>query len=341
MNSIDKLFNKTISIEHLFNSWFLFRKGKRKRRDVIQYERFLERNIFNLEKRLLAQKYKHREYNSFFLQDPKVRHIRKAHVEDRLVHQAVYTTLNEIYEPKFIYHMYSSRVGKGTHRAVKNLRKMLRKVSKNNTLNSWALKCDVKRFYDTVDHQILFKIISRDIKDKKFLNLIQQVINSFSITEGKGMPIGNLTSQIFTSIYLNELDRFIKHKLKIKFYMRFADDLIILSRNKYDLEKLVLKLELFLKENLLLKLHPNKISIKPISQGFDFLGYVTFSHYRVLRTVTKRRMLKKLSKRLDEYLSGEIAEYSMNQALQSYLGILSHANTKKLENQIRNQFFFR
>ena len=340
MNLENNLFKKTVSLEHLFNSWFLFRKGKRKRCDVIEYERFLERNIFNLQKRLIKGRYKHRLYSSFFLQDPKTRHIRKAYVEDRLVHQAVYSSLNIIYDSKFIYHLYSSRIGKGTHKAVNNLKKMTRKVSKNYTSPCWALKCDVRRFYDSVDQKILLSIISKTIKNAQFLDLVEKIVCSFSVEENKGMPIGNLTSQIFTSIYLNELDKHIKHQLKIKYYMRFADDLIILSNDQYFLANLITTLEDFLNNQLLLKLHPNKLRIKPLSQGFDFLGYITFRHHRVIRTVTKRRMLKKLSLRLDEYLAGGIDQYSMNQTLQSYLGILSHADTYKLERRIINQFFF-
>ena len=154
-------------------------------------------------------------------------------MKDRLVHQSVRTALTQVYEPKLIHHLYSGRVGKGAHRAVKALREMARKVSQNNTRHCWGLKCDVRKFHDTVDHEILLEIITRTVRDPDALWLIKEIIGSYHFegTPGKGMPIGNLTSQIFTNVYLNELDQFVKHKLRAKYYLRYADDLLALSHD--------------------------------------------------------------------------------------------------------------
>lgn len=329
-----------ISIEALFAAWFAFRKGKTQRLDVQGFERHTERNIFRLHEALQKKHYRHSPYESFFIRDPKVRHIRKACVKDRVVHQAVTTALTRIFEPTFIHDACSSRLGKGTHLAITNLKKMVRKVSKNLTGPCWSLKCDVRKFYDSVDHKILIRLLEQSIDGEDSLWLIKEIINSFhhEKTRGKGVPIGNLTSQIFTNIYLNELDQFVKQTLRVKYYLRFADDLLFLSGKKDELEEILPKLEHFLYERLKLMLHPKKISLRPLHRGIDFLGYVTLPHHRLLRTTTKRRMLRKLSEKHNLCLTGAVPGMSFNQSLQSYLGILSHADAFELEQTVKNLF---
>ncbi len=304
------------------------------------FERNLERNIFYLHRQLLAKTYRHSDYSSFYIHDPKVRHIRKACVRDRLVHQTAYTSLTQIFDPKLIRDVYSSRLGKGTHRAVKILRGMSLKVSRNLTRDCWALKCDVRRFYDTVDHEILIQLLKKTIDDEDAIWLLREIIDSFQCegTPGKGLPIGNLTSQIFTNVYLGELDRFIKHELRMKYYLRFADDLLILSHSKSGLEDTLLRLKEFLRERLQLEFHPKKVTLKPLCHGVDFLGYVTLPHHRVLRTTTRRRMRRRLTEKLHLYHEGAISGDSFNQTVQSYLGLLSHADHFELESKIRNEF---
>jgi retron-type reverse transcriptase len=340
METAQNMFAEITSLESLFDSWGLFRLGKSQRRDVQEFERNLEKNVFQLQRDLRSKKYKHEIYSSFFIQDPKVRHIRKACVRDRLVHQAIYTVLVKIFEPRFIHDLYSSRLGKGTHAGVFAVARMARKVSKNNTKPCWALKCDVRKFYDSVDHECLINLLSKKVGEDAAMCLIKEVIESFHCegTPGKGLPIGNLTSQIFTNIYLNELDQFVKHMLRAKHYARFADDFVLLSERKSDLETALPKIHNFLADKLKLELHPKKISLRPLHQGIDFLGYVTLPYHRVLRTKTKRRMLRKVSERHKGYFKGEIAGESFNQSLQSYFGMLSHADTHELTQNLKNQF---
>jgi RNA-directed DNA polymerase len=138
MKKYSNLFNKIVEIEKLFDAWYAFRKGKRKRYDVQAFERRVEENLFKLKRDLESKKYSHGLYDSFYVFDPKVRHIRKANVKDRLVHQALNTALSEVYEPKLMYHLYSARIGKGTHKAVKALREMTLRVSKNNTIKCFG-----------------------------------------------------------------------------------------------------------------------------------------------------------------------------------------------------------
>ncbi len=340
MKRYANIFNELISIESLFIAWSEFRKGKTKRRDVQEFSRHLEKNIFRLQRELVEKKYKHSPYSSFYIHDPKVRHIRKASVKDRLVHQAAYTILTRIYEPRFVNDLYSSRVGKGTHAGVNALTSMTLKVSRNLTQPCWALKCDVSKFYDSVDHAALLDLIRITITDPSAQWLLTEIVESFHHegTPGKGLPIGNLTSQIFTNIYLNELDQFVKQTLRVKYYARFADDLVLLSTGKKELQNYLPLIKKFLQERLKLQLHPKKVSIRPLHQGVDFLGYVVLPHHRVLRTKTKRRMLRKLDQRLNECFSDLVSKESLNQTLQSYLGLISHVNAFELKRDVLNRF---
>jgi retron-type reverse transcriptase len=332
-----------VSAEQLFKAWGEFRKGKTKRKDVQEFGRHVEKHIFRLQRDLISEKYQHAPYTSFFIHDPKLRHIRKACVRDRLVHQILYSALRDIYEPRFITDVYSSRIEKGTHRAVEALRGMTWKVSKNLTRPCWGLKCDIRKFYDSVDQEVLLDLLKRTIKDERAIKLLQNVIGSFHLegTVGKGTPIGNLTSQIFTNIYLNELDQFIKQKLRVKYYLRFADDMMFLSHNKKELQDLIPQIALFLDQQLKLTLHPNKIILRPLNQGIDFLGYVILSEHRTLRTTTKRRMYRKLSARFSKFQNKDVTSDSFNQSLQSYLGILSHADAFEMSEDLKNLFSWR
>ena len=291
----------------MFLSWKEFKKGKIKKKDVILFQKSLEQSIFNLHKELKNKTYEHSNYFSFYVKDPKLRHIHKACVKDRVLHHAVFRILYPIFDKSFIFDSYSCRTGKGTHRAVNRLNNFARKVSKNNTKTCLILKLDIKKFFDSIDQDILLDLIRRKIEDENAIWLIDKIIKSFP----KGLPLGNITSQLFANIYLNELDKFIKHILKIKYYIRYCDDFVILGGNA---ENLVLEIANFLKNNLKLSLHPYKIVVKRYQQGIDFLGYVSFPHFKVLRTKTKKRMFKK----------------NKPENLQSYLGVLKHCDSYKV-----------
>ncbi len=196
------------------------------------------------------------------------------------------------------------------------------KVSKNHTKTCWVLKCDIKKFFASIDHNLLQYIVAKYISDKDTLWLLGRVINSFETTAGKGLPLGNLTSQLLVNIYMNEFDQFVKHKLKVKYYIRYADDFIVTTIYRSELENLLPKIEKFLKEELKLLLHPNKVFIKTLASGVDFLGWVHFPTHRVLRTSTKRRMFKNLKNN------------SSRETRTSYLGLLRHGDTYKLRQKL-------
>jgi RNA-directed DNA polymerase len=338
-NSQD-VFEELTSSEALFAAWETFQRGKRSRPDVQRFWRRLEGNIFALRRELISGSYRHGVYESFFVNDPKPRHIRKAQVRDRVVHQALYSLLSQLWEPRFVHDVYSARVGKGTHYGVNRVCMMLRKVSRNFTTACWALKCDIRKMYDSIDHAILLQLMQQRISDPRVMRVVGAVVSSFH-TEGKvgkGIPIGNVTSQIFTNIYLNELDRFVKQDLRVKFYGRFSDDFILVSRRRSDLLSWRRQIELFLSTRLQLSLHPYKVLLRPLHQGVDFLGYVMLPHYRCLRSSTRRRMLRRLESHVEKVLSGKERSDALEQALASYLGMLSHANTFDLSRMIENSF---
>lgn len=320
------MYSQITSIEHLFQGWNGFKVGKRNKKDVQIFERNLEDNLFILHQQLINKTYRHSSYTAFNIYDPKFRHIHKAKVLDRVVHHAVVSVIEPIFDKTFIYDSYSCRKGKGMHRAVKRLFSFVRKVSKNYKDRCFALKLDIKKFFASVDQKILLKIISKKIKDADLLWLIENILNSFS--KGIGIPIGNLTSQIFANVYLNELDQFVKHELKVKYYIRYCDDFAILNSSKEYLENLIPKIEKFLKEKLKLSLHQNKIIIRKYTQGIDFLGYIVLPHYILPRTKTKRRLFKKLKVKINST--------NFNQSLESYLGYLSHANSFKVVQKLKS-----
>lgn len=319
-----------ICVENLLTAWKEFVKGKRNKKDVQEFSLRLMDNIFTLHHELADGTYVHGGYKFFKINDPKPRDIHKASVRDRLLHHAIYRILYPFFERTFIADSYSCRLGKGTHRAVGKLRRYFRKVSRNSTCACWALKCDIKKFFSNIDHAILINILREYIPEEKIIWLLERVISSFS----PGIPLGNLTSQLFANVYLNKLDQFVKHKLKAKYYVRYADDFVILSGNKQWLEKQIKPISNFLEEELKLELHPEKISIRKFRQGIDFLGYVVLPHHTVLRTKTKRRMLKKIKQKKLDWLNGKISEESFNQSLQSYLGILKHCRGYKIRRRI-------
>lgn len=319
-------FEELTSIENLFQAWNEFRKGKRKRIDVQNFERNLEDNLFKLYDELKTKSYRHGSYQSFYVHDPKQRHIHKAEVKDRIVHHLLYTYLYKLFDKSFIFYSYSCRLNKGTHKAVDGLEKFIRIVSKNYTKPCWVLKLDIKKFFASVDHQILKELLREKIYDKDILCLLEEVIDSFP----SGIPLGNLTSQIFANIYIDKLDQFIKHTLKTKYYIRYADDFVFLSNCFNDLNQYIKQVEQFLQEKLKLHLHPKKIILRRLDWGIDFLGYTVLPHFTLPRTKTKKRIFNKLKERY--------GSENFNQSLASYLGYLSHAQSFKITQQIKNYF---
>ena len=297
-------------------------------------------NILSLHHELANKTYTHGGYQHFRISDPKPRDIHKATVRDRLVHHAIYRVLYPYFSKRFIADSYSCQLGKGTHKALDRFRSFAGKVSQNNTRTCWVLKCDIRKFFANIDHGILLAILYSSKVHPDTLWLLENVVNSFVIASTrsnpgietsldcfafarndrrKGLPLGNLTSQLLVNIYMNEFDQFVKHVLKIKFYIRYADDFVLLSEDRAQLEELIDPVAQFLRDRLHLDLHPDKLFLKTLASGVDFLGWVHFPDHCVLRTASKRRMLRRLEERPDSAATKI-----------SYRGLLRHGNTKKI-----------
>jgi len=343
MKICNNLFKNMVSMESLLNAWDEFKKGKRNKLDVQEFEFRLEDNLFLLHQDLITKRYKHGQYQGFYIRDPKIRQIHKSKVRDRIVHHIIFKYLNPIFEPTFIADSYSCRKNKGTHRGIKRLEVFARKVYQTYG-SCFVLKCDIKKFFPTLNHKILLEIIARRIKDKDVLRLLQSVIESFfsefsDEKDLKGAPIGNLTSQLFANIYMNELDQFIKHNLRIRYYIRYTDDFVIIHQNKDYLLKIKDELTNFIESRLKLSLHPEKVSIRKYRQGIDFLGYITLPKARVLRTKVRHRIFKKLRQKVRQFKTGKIKEETLLRSIDSYFGVLSHANSYKLEQELRQRLW--
>jgi retron-type reverse transcriptase len=323
MHSYDDI----ISLENLLAAWREFLRGKRKRKDVQEFQISLMDNIISLHNDLKYKTYKHGPYEAFSISDPKPRNIHKATVRDRLLHHAIYRVLYPSFDNMFIHHSYSCRIGKGTHRAMTAFVVMARKVSDNHTKTVWVLKCDIRKFFASIDHEILFRILEKKISNTDVLWLFKEVVGSFQTVQGKGLPLGNLTSQLLVNEYMNKFDQFVKRELKVQYYLRYADDFVILNSDRNRLAETVRLIVLFLQTSLALELHPNKVSITSYAAGVDWLGFVHFTDHRTLRTATKRRMMK--------HFRGLPLESA---AVQSYLGSLRHGNTAKLRSVLTEAY---
>ena len=328
-------YDDIISVENLLAAWKEFVRGKRGKRDVQQFQHSLMGNVLALHRDLKAETYRHGPYEAFKISDPKPRDIHKATVRDRLVHHAIYRQLYPFFDRTFIADSYSCRKGKGTHKAMNRFRLFAYKVSRNHTRTCWVLKCDIKKFFASIDQTTLLAIVASYIPDARINRLIYEVVKSFhsitlavpaaqaSVISLRGLPLGNLTSQLLVNVYMNEFDQLVKHKLKAEYYIRYADDFVILFDDKESPRSMYRYIDTFLLERLKLDLHPAKCFIETFASGVDFLGWVHFSDHRALRTSTKRRMMKRVH---------GAEEHSPT--TRSYQGMLSHGNAQRLAAKI-------
>lgn len=312
-----------ISLDNLLAAWGEFKVGKKQRIDVQEFERNLMTNLITLHESLMNGTYTHEPYRAKKISDPKPRNINIATVRDRVLHRAIYRKLYPFFDKLFIADSFSCRNEKGTHRALERFEVMARQVSTNNTKTCWVLKCDVRQFFASINHRVLVKILWTRITDEKIMWLLTGIIGSFSSSKpGVGLPLGNLTSQLLANVYLNELDQFVKQKLKVKNYIRYADDFVLLSRNKRELQCQLKIIGDWLGQELRLWLHPNKVSLSTVASGVDFLGWVHWPKYRTLRGVTRKRMMRNVQTEMNE------------KSLASYKGMLGWGNGFRLSTKI-------
>ncbi len=349
MKPIINIYNQICSFETLYEAYLNARKNKRYRDEVLRFSSNLEENLLDLQKKLLEHTYKTGQYRKFIITDPKKRLIMALPFEDRIVHWAVYLILNPVFKKQYIVDSYGCIVGKGIHSAIKRLQYWLRQINRREE-KYYFLKLDISKFYYRVDHEILLNIIKNKVADKDVIGLLDEIINcsdtAFGLPAGvniedtderlfdKGMPIGNLSSQMFANIYLNEVDQYIKRKLRVHYYIRYMDDMIVLSDNKKQLHELKQSIEQFLNEKLKLDLN-SKTCIRPVSLGIDFVGYKIWNTHIKLRKSSLLRMKRRLKYLKGQYENGELDLEKITEAVSSYKGLLIHCNSYNF----RKKFF--
>jgi len=354
MKRYGNLYSEIYDFENLYEAYLEARKCKRYRPDVLEFSANLEENLIQIQNELIWKMYEVGRYREFYVYEPKKRLIMALPFKDRVVQWAIYRVLNPLFDKTFIAHSYACREGMGTHKAADKLQYWLRKVDRKPE-KYYYLKMDISKYFYRVDHDVILKILERKIKDKDALWLLEKIIRSESMAFGlplytepgdcpkdkrlhnKGMPIGNLTSQLLANIYLNELDQFVKHKLGIKYYTRYMDDFIILHHNKKYLHRLKEEVEEFLNNKL--KLHLNKKTcIRPISIGIEFVGFRIWPTHRRLKKKTALKMKRRLKYLQKAYARGETTFEEVNSSVQSYLGILKHCDSYYLRQAIFKDF---
>lgn len=301
-----------LGLKNIYRSWFAYKKGKKASQDFDYFQYNLGEKLYKLHMDLNNSIYKHGNYRKFTVTDNKKREISVASIRDRVVHRLLYDYLVEVFDKTFVFDAWSCRKGKGLIGCINKTQKFIKKYS-----NGFVWRADIRKFFDSVDHNILYKMLERKVLDKKALSLLQQIIHSFEIKSGTGMPIGNLTSQVFSNIYLNELDGFAKRKMKCKAYLRYGDDFVIFHKDKEALLQIKDKTSDFIESNLNLRLHSKNNLIIRVKHGLKFLGVMMYPEGREL---TKRNQ-NRIYDRVNFRNSG------------SYWGVMSqHTSPEKLKN---------
>ena len=346
MITYTNIYEKICSFDNLFLAYTKARKGKAKKFYVLEFEKDIQRNILLLQGELIKQTYQPKPLKGFIIRDPKTRKIHASAFVDRIVHHAIINILEPLFEKVFIHDSYASRKDKGTHKAIERFNCFVRKVSTNgqlvknnlndNMIKGYVLKADIKHYFEEVSHGILIEIIRNKIDDLKTIRLIYKILKNFdSKVFNKGMPLGNLTSQFFANVYLNKLDYFIKHKLKVKYYIRYVDDFVILHKSKRRLVALKQEIKVFLKDELELELHPEKSQILALRNGVAFLGYRIFYHYALLN----KKNIKVIIKKLLSFKENNVSKEDINNCLNGWEGYAKHANSYKLRKNIVKKIY--
>ena len=335
----EDLYDRLCSPENLELAFRKARKRKTLRPYVIEFESRLKENLEALRLELLFHTYRPRPLQSFILRDPKTRKISRSDFRDRVVHHALCNIIEPLFEKSFICDSYANGKGKGPLKALERFDIFKRKVSMNNTRACFVLKADVRRYFDTVDHKILLSLIKRKVKDKRVVWLVGTILsNHKSTAEGKGMPLGNLTSQFFANVYLDQLDQFVKHTLKAEYYIRYVDDFVILDSSKERLELFKEEIDSFLEGKLLLGLHPDKSKVRRLERGIGFLGFRVFYHHRRVR---KKNILKFWRvfgemKRLNQ--TGGLSRETALEKLLGWFAYASNGNTYGYRKRVMGEF---
>lgn len=335
-------FKELYSFEHLYNAYRLAARGKHNQSEVIRYEMDLAHNLWQLSREIESGVYHPSGYHKFMIYDPKEREIQALSFRDRVVqHSLCDNLLAPWFENRLIYDCAACRIGKGTHFALDRLSGFLRAFYRKNGTNGYILKMDVRKYFDSIDHDVL-KYLLRKYPEQRTRDFLYMVIDSYHADTGKGLPMGNQTSQWFALYYLDRIDRMIKEQYHIRYYTRYMDDMVLIHESKLYLQHILEQLTKFAGNELKLAFN-QKTQIFPISQGVDYLGwhfYMTDTGkvIRRLRTANKRRFKRRLKAYQEQYRRGEKDLDAIQRSLASYRGHLKHGHTYKLQAHVFDRF---
>lgn len=345
MRVIDNCFNNIISPKNLWLAWLKYRRGKRERPAVREFERNLEKNLVELKLDLEKGSYKHGSYQTFLVRDPKKRLIATSLARDHLVHQAIYNILYPFFDKIFSPFSFSCRNDRGTHLAVATFQKYLRQASCNARKECWALHGDIEKCFDSISHETLLDLLKKRIHCQEMLWLLKEIVASYDSgrryledekSMQRGIPLGNLTSQLFINIYLDPLDKFAKEILKIQKYVRYADDFLVVCQTRLECAETSRKLREFIRSDLSLKFPESHERINKLSRGVEVLGLRFLPTHFKIRPSTRARISKLLKKRLADFSQGGISSNALNASWQSLCGLLRYGNNFSLKSQLLN-----
>ena len=334
--TIKKLFNNKLTFKKLLEAHERASIGKKYRKEIILFEMDLETNLIKILLDLKKNKYKFDKYRQFTIYEPKERIIKSLPYKDRVVHQWY---INEFIKPffylRFIKDSYACIDNKGTHNAVKKVQRYMKNMN-NKYKDYYVLKCDIKKFFYSINKELLLNILNKNISDKKLLELTKNILYT---EDKKGIPIGNYTSQFFANIYLNELDHYIKEELNIKYYVRYMDDFILLVPNKKIAKELNSKIKEFVEIKLDLELN-RKTKYFPSKFGIDFCGYKIFETHILLRKRFKRKIKKNIVLWNYLYYNDRLNFNKMNMSLNSYIAHMNHCNSYNFKKEVFKKIEF-
>ncbi|MDR1685226.1 MAG: hypothetical protein LBR82_02090 [Desulfovibrio sp.] len=324
------LFEKIVSLENLELAYRQARRGKPRLRGVINFEKDRQENIQKLHDDLVNNTLRTGRYTEKIVHEPKTRTIFTLPFRDRIVHHALMNVIEPIWQSMMIEQSYACIVGRGIHSGSRKTMEYIRR-------NTYCLKCDVSKFYPTVDHEILLAIIRRKIKCERTLNLLSEIVYSFKgnkdIPPGKNVPIGNYTSQWFGNLYLNELDQYVRHELKFKDYIRYCDDFLLFGNDKVRMNTAAANIKAFMGDKLKQRL--SKCDLFPVSRGVDFLGYRHFRTHILLRKRTAKRWQKRLLALPSDVMSGKATREHARSVVASAQGWLKWANSYNFRRKVK------
>lgn len=326
MKRYGNLFEEIVSFDNFLLAARKSFRGKKHKNAALAFNFNMENEIIVLQEELKSKTYTPCDLEIFYIREPKVRKIGAAEFRDCVVHHAICNILEPFFEKSYINHSYACRKGKGTHRAVKQAQIYCRQYS-------YFLKCDINKYFESIDHQVLKKMLRNRFKDPELLWLLDIIIDNGSESE-KGIPIGNLTSQHFANFYLDKLDHYIKDVLRVKGYLRYMDDFILYGDEKKELHLLKSVISDFLSETLRLQLKEKGCFIAPCGSGVPFLGFRIFPGIIRMRNENKRRWLKKLRLKVKAFELGLIDEEKYTASLRSMTEHIKLANTYHFRRKI-------